>query len=177
MNFDLNGFFKFFGSIYKIAFILFLCGLFLTLSNKELLAKFYLMGFINQYGVYIGIVTLISGVITILYVIETVFDWLKKKYQLSKNTDEIIVILKDLSIDEKKVLAYFLANKTQTSNLGIEYQRLDEPMPIGMLMAKSFLHKGSVGINPYYQVDSTIWDILQKNWQKILYEEEFHTKG
>lgn len=175
MNFDINGFLKFFGSIYKIAFILFLCGLFLTLANKELLAQFYLLEFINQYGVYVGIVTLVSGVITVVYLIEILFTWIRSKYILSKSTDELIVILKDLSIDEKKVLAHFLANKTQTSNLGISFQTLDEPEPIGILMAKGFLHKGSVGLNPYYQVDSVIWDVLQNNWQKILYEKEFHT--
>ena len=176
MNFDINGFFKFFGSIYKIAFILFLCGLFLILANKELLAQFYLTEFINQYGVYVGIVTLFSGVITALYLLETIFSWIKSKYQISKSKTELIQILKDLSIQEKHVFAHFLANKTQTSNLGIEFESFQESQPIKTLLAKGYIQKGYVGVTPHYYVNTIIWDVLQANWQEIFYEDEFHNR-
>jgi len=177
MNFDINGFFKFFGSIYRVAFIVFLCGLFLTLSDKELLEQFYLTEFINQYGVYIGIATLISGVITILHLLETIFSWIKSKYQISKSKTELIQILKDLSIQEKHVFAHFLANKTQTSNLDIEFESFQESQPIKTLLAKDYIQKGYVGVTPHYYVNTIIWDILQENWQIIFYENEFKNKG
>lgn len=173
MNFDINSFFKFIGSIYKVALIVFLSGLLLILSNDEMRETLFFGDFIKTYGVYIGFATIISGIILGVYIIETIVSFVRSKYTVSKSKSEIVKILKDLSIDEKKVLAYFLANKTQTSNLGIQYQSLDEPEPVGILMAKGFMHKGNIGLNPYYQLDTIIWDLLQKETREILHEDIF----
>jgi len=171
MNF--NDFVKFFGSVQKVALILFLSGFFLILSNDEIREVMFLKDFISTYGVYIGFVIIVSGIILLIFIIERSISYFKNKYVLSKNTAELKKVLKDLSLDEKQVLAHFLKNKTQTSNLGRFSIELNEPKPIGMLMAKGFLHKGNVGIKPYYQVDNLIWGILQEYLEEILYEDIF----
>lgn len=173
MNFDINSFFKLFGSIYKIAFILFLCGLFLIFSSEEIREVFFLKEFVKTFGVYIGITTLISGVITIIYIFEMIYSWFKKKSLFKLTSEEIIKNLSRLSIDEKKVLAYFLSSQTATSDLGIEYENLQEPKSIGSLMAKGYIYKTRIGLQPFYHVEDIVWDILQENWQRILYEDEF----
>lgn len=176
MNFDINGLFKFFGSIYKVALVLFLSGLFLILSNDKIRELIFLKDFIRSYGVYVGSITIVSGIVLIVFIVEKVVEYTKNKYDISKRKTEIIKILRDLSLEEKQVLAHFLANKTQTSNLGIQYEVLEEESPIGVLMAKRFLHKNRIGLNPFYHVDNIIWDILQEKWQEIFYEDEFKPK-
>lgn len=173
MNFDINSFFKFIGSIYKVSFIIFLSGLFMILSNDEVREVLFLKDFIKTYGVYIGFTTVVSGIILTIYVFESIVSFIKRKYGVSKSKLELIKILKDLSLNEKRVLAHFLVNKTQVSNLGIQYQSLDEPESVGMLMAKGFLYTSSVGLNPYYHLDSVIWDLLQEETREILYEDIF----
>ncbi len=177
MNFNITDFFKLFGSINKIAFILFLSGLFLILSNNEMRELFYLQEFIKQFGVYIGAVTLISGVITVLNIFSKIFSWINGKRGLSQATKDVIETLSHLSLDEKRILAHFLANKTQTSNLGIEYESFQESKPLNSLMAKGYIQKSYVGLNPHFHIETIIWNILQKNWQKILYENEFHSRS
>jgi len=173
MNFNVTDFFKLFGSINKIAFILFLSGLFLILSNNKIRELFYLQEFIKQFGVYIGIVTLITGVITVLNIFSKIFAWINGKRGLKQATKDVIETLSHLSLDEKRILAHFLANKTQTSNLGIEYESFQESKPLNILMAKGYIQKSYVGLNPYFHIETIIWDILQKNWQEIFYEDEF----
>lgn len=171
MNF--NDFVKFFGSVQKVALILFLSGFILILSTDEIREAMFLKDFIHAYGVYVGFITIVSGIILLIFGVEKSISFFKNKYEVSKSTTELIKILKELSVDEKRILSHFLANRTQVSNLGIEFMQLDEPKPIRMLMAKFFLYKGSVGVNPYYQVDNLIWDILQEYSQEILYEDIF----
>ena len=113
MNFDFNGFIKFFGSIYKVAFTLFLSGLFLILSNEHIREVLFLNDFIKTYGVYIGFVTIFSGFILVVFIIEKIGNIFKRKYLLFKTKSEIIKILKDLSFEEKNILIYFLIHKTQ----------------------------------------------------------------
>ena len=177
MNFNITDFFKLFGSIYKIAFILFLSGLFLILSNNEIRELFYLQKFIEQFGVYIGIITLLSGVITVLNIFLKIFTWINGKIGLNQVTKEIIKTLSNLSIEEKRILAYFLAHKTQTSNLGLGYGSF-QPEPLTTLIAKGYInHPFYIQLTPYYKIDNVIWEILQKNWEKILYEDEFHSRS
>ncbi|MCK9454755.1 super-infection exclusion protein B [Sulfurimonas sp.] len=173
MNFNITDFLKLFGSVYKIAWILFISGLFLILSGNKIRELFYLQEFITQYGTYIGIVTLISGVITILNLISRLFNWFKNKRGLDQATNDFIEVLSNLSLDEKFILAHFLGNKTQTSNLGIEFESLQTPKPVKTLMARGYIKKSYVGVDPHFHVDSVVWDILQKNWQEIFYEDEF----
>jgi len=177
MNFNITDFFKLFGSIYKIAFILFLSGLFLILSNDKVRELFYLQEFIKQFGLYIGIITLISGVVTILNIFSKVLTWLNNKRGLKQATQDIIESLSNLSLDEKRILAHFLANKTQTSNLGIEYESFQQSKPLNTLMAKGYIKKSYVNMNPHFHIETIIWDILQKNWQEIFYENEFHSRS
>ena len=177
MSFNINDFFKFFGSIYKVALILFLSGLSLILSNDEIREAMFLKDFINTYGVYIGFITIVSGIILLIFGVEKSIFFLKNKYELSKNTKELIKVFKNLSIEEKYILAHFLANKTQTSNLGIEFESFQESNPIKILLAKGYIEKGYVGITPYYYVNNVIWDVLQEKWQEIFYEEEFHMEN
>ncbi len=177
MNFNITDFFKLFGPINKIAFILFLSGLFLILSNNEIRELLYLQEFIKQFGVYIGVVTLISGVITVSNIFSKIFSWIKGKRDLNQATKDIIETLSHLSLDEKRILAYFLDNKTQTSNLEIEYESFQESKPLNSLIAKGYIQKTYVGLNPYFHIKTIIWNILQQHWQKIFYESEFQSRS
>lgn len=171
MNF--NDFIKFFGSVQKIALILFLSGFILILSTDEIREAMFLKEFIHDYGVYIGFITIVSGIILLIFGVEKSIFFFKNKYEKSKAITELIKMLKELSVDEKRILFHFLANRTQVSNLGIYSIELHEPKPIAMLMAKGILHRGNIGIGPYYQVENFIWDIIEKHYQDIFYEDIF----
>ena len=167
MNFNINDFFKFFWSIYKVALILFLSGISLILSNNEIREAMFLKDFITTYGVYIGFITIVSGIILVVFIIEKVINYIKYKYTISKSKIKIMKSLKDLSIEEKAVLGDFLINKTQTSNLGIEFESIQESKSIKALIAKGYVEKGYVGRTPHYYINSFIWDVLQDKWQEI----------
>ena len=170
MNFNINDFIKFFGSVYKVALILFLVGMFLIFSSDEIRKTMLLQNFINTYGDFIGLITIISGIILIEFIVEESIKYIKSKYILFKQNREAIEILKNLSIEEKQVLVYFLQN--QTSNLGINYS-FQEDEAIRNLLANGYIIKLSNGKFPYYWTSNNVQNILRNNWQEIFYEEIF----
>ena len=97
MHFDINSFLKFFGSIYKVALILFFSGLLLILSNDSIREIMLLKDFINSYGVYIGIITIISGVVLVFFIIEYVLSFIKESFKVRKAKLKLLELLKDLS--------------------------------------------------------------------------------
>ena len=170
---DINNFLKFFGSIYRVASILFFSGLLLIFSNDNIREVMFLKDFINSYGVYIGIVTIVSGVVFAFYTMEYVFSHIKQYFIVDKAKLNSLKMLKDLSIDEKIVLAHFVSKKTQVSNLGIDFY-YQETKAIRLLIAKHWLEKTYIEGAYHYCLNSTIWDILQDKWREIFYEKEFH---
>ena len=179
MHFDINSFLKFFGSIYKVALILFFSGLLLILSNDSIREIMLLKDFINSYGVYIGIITIISGVVLVFFIIEYALSFIKQSFKVYKAKLEMLKVLKDLSVDEKIVLAYFINKKTPISNLGIDphYEYFQETKAIKLLIAKMFLEKSYIEGNPYYCLNIAVWEILQYKWKEIFYEKEFHRRS
>lgn len=162
---------KLFGSIHKILLVIFVVGLGLIYLPESIKEQFYLKSFIQSYGIWIGIAILVSGGILTVEIIIKIFNWIVKLIAMSKDKKIVIEHLKNLSIEEKKVLAHYLVNQTQTSDLGIF---LNIPRPVEQLMAKRYLHRHYVHLSTYFSLDSIIWQLLQDNWKEILYEDIFY---
>nr|WP_283256448.1 super-infection exclusion protein B [Arcobacter roscoffensis] len=159
--------------IYKISLIIFLAGLFLIFSSEEIKQKMYLNKFILEYGVYIGIGTLISGLIFMYFFFEYIFLSYKNKKKINMFKNDLLRELKQLSLDEKKVFAYFIVNNTKTSNLDIKFESIQEPKVLKQLLAKGYLYKKYVRLEPFYIINNDIWALLHDNQNEIFYEEVF----
>lgn len=175
MNFDISGVLKIFGSIYRLSFIVFMFGLFVFFSSEEMKDKLFINDLVSTYGIYIGIATIVSGILIILFIFEKTFIFIRTSKESTKHRKEAIKILRNLSVDEKGVLVQFLAGKTQTLSFGTRIELYEQP-PIGMLMAKGLLDKSNIGLTAYYHIDDLIWELIQNNQQEIFYEDTFWSK-
>lgn len=163
-----------FGSAYKILFIIFICGIFLIFVNDDIKQLFYLKSFVASYGLWLGIATLLSGAYILISSFEKIISYFKTNKYNSKKTEKLFINLKNLDIEEKKVLAYFLSQKKQTTLLKFQYM---QPDCIGHLEQMGFLYEiSNEHGNYYFKISDDIWEILQDNWQDILYEDEFHRR-
>ncbi|WP_373032873.1 super-infection exclusion protein B [Sulfurovum sp.] len=176
MNFDLNGFLKLFGSLSKLAWIVFFSGLILIMSSNDFREKFYLEEFVTNYGVWIGISTLIAGILIVIDVLDKIFSYFKRNKKASQTQSRLLRTLKNLGIEEKKILAYFLSQQKQTVVFKFQYVAAI-PDSIGHLQQMGFLYEVSNEYGTYYyQVVDEIWAILEDHWQEVFYEDEFKSK-
>ena len=175
MNFNFSDIFKIFGSAYKISFIVFICGVFLIFINDEIKQALYLKSFVKSYGLWLGIATLLSGAYILISSFEKIISYFKTNKYNSKHKEKLFINIKNLGIEEKKVLAHFLSQNKQISLFKFQYMK---PDCIGHLEQMGIIHEISNEYGSYYfKISDDIWEILQDNWQKIFYEDEFHNRG
>jgi hypothetical protein len=161
---------KLFGSIHKILLVIFVVGLGLIYLPESIKEQFYLKSFIQTYGIWIGIAIFLSGGILAVEIVVKSFNWLVRLIAINKDKKMVVENLKNLSIDEKKVLTHSLANRTRTSDLGLY---IDIPPPVEQLMAKGYLHRHYIHLSAYFSLDEALWYLLQNHWEEIFYEDIF----
>lgn len=141
---------------------IFLSGL--LLSNKNVASQFGLASFREQYGTWIGLVTLLAGVFWITHCIYFLIRNIKDKFEFRKYKKTVIHRINALSLKEKVLLFVCVQANNQTITAP-----LTNPV-VHSLCSKGIMRSASgtgSSLNWPATIEDWVWEYLRNNSEEI----------
>ncbi|MGG3159779.1 superinfection exclusion B family protein [Priestia megaterium] len=145
----------------RYLFVLALLAGILLFAPHSFLIKLGVDAFLEKYRTYIGITFLLFLMLFLVSFIQILYTFFKGKNEERTSRKFQQQRLRELTVQEKKILGYYIINQTRTQLLAMNNGNVNELARLGIIYRSSNMSQGMEYFS--YNIQPWAWEFLNKH--------------